>query len=60
MTNLTLTIRTQRKVAQAMTKIPPPNRTIKAHFLSGLSLAFHNKGSGMESRYVSVATFKAK
>jgi hypothetical protein len=57
---LTVTIRTHRKVAQAMTRNPPPNRIIKPTFLTGLRLDIQSMGSGIERRYKSVMTLKAK
>lgn len=55
---LTVTIRTHRNVAEAMTRIPPPNKTIKPNFFQGLRLDCHSIGSGIDSRYMSVITLK--
>lgn len=57
---LTVTMRTHRKVAQAMTRIPPPNRIIKPTFFSGLRLDFQSIGRGIDSRYTSVMTLNEK
>jgi hypothetical protein len=55
-----VTMRTHRKVAQAMTRNPPPNRIIKPTFLAGLRLDIQSMGSGIDSRYRSVMTLNAK
>jgi hypothetical protein len=53
-------MRTHLKVAQAMTRNPPPNRIIRPTFLAGLRLDIQSMGSGIDSRYRSVMTLNAK
>jgi hypothetical protein len=48
--SLTVMMRTHRKVAQAITRIPPPNKIIKPIFFSGLRLAFQSMGKGIDNR----------
>jgi len=43
-----------------MTRIPPPKRIIKPAFLIGLRLDFQSMGRGIDNRYKSVMTLKAK
>jgi hypothetical protein len=43
-----------------MTRIPPPNKIIKPTFFTGRRLDFQSIGSGIERRYMSVMTLKAK
>jgi hypothetical protein len=43
-----------------MTRNPPPNKIIKPTFLAGLRLDIQSMGSGIERRYKSVMTLKAK
>jgi hypothetical protein len=43
-----------------MTRIPPPNKTIKPIFLSGLRLAFQSIGNGIDNKYTSVMTLNAR
>jgi hypothetical protein len=43
-----------------MTRIPPPNRIINPSFFAGLRLDFQSIGSGIDKRYTSVMTLKAK
>jgi hypothetical protein len=57
---LTVTMSTHRRVAQAITRIPPPNRIIKPTFFTGLRLDFQSMGSGIDRRYMSVMTLKEK
>jgi hypothetical protein len=56
----TVMMRTHRKVAQAITRIPPPKSIIKPIFFSGLRLAFQSIGNGIDSRYTSVMILNAR
>ena len=42
------------------TKIPPLKSKINPIFFSGFKVVFQSMGTGMEMRYKSVATLKAK
>jgi hypothetical protein len=57
---LTVMMRTHRRVAQAMTRTPPPNKTIKPAFLRGLRVAAQSIGSGIDNKYKSVITLNAR
>jgi hypothetical protein len=55
---LTVTIRTQRRVAQMITKIPPLNRKINPAFFAGFRLECQSMGTGIDIKYKSVATLQ--
>jgi hypothetical protein len=53
-------MRTHLRVAQAITRMPPPNKIIRPTFFTGLRLDFQSIGSGIDSRYMSVMTLNEK
>lgn len=57
---LTDTISTQRKVAQATTNKPLLKRMIKPSFFIGRKVDCQSIGMGMEIKYKSVATLKER
>ena len=56
----TVTMRTQRSVAQATTKMPPPKRNMNPIFVHFFSWEPQSMGRGIDMRYKSVETFMAR
>jgi hypothetical protein len=50
----------QRRIAKATTSRPPPNITIKPAFFRGFKDDCHSIGRGIDNKYRSVDTLKAR